>query len=333
MNRIYVMVAAVLGLVILASPATALKWDEDSFFAQDMGLKKVNVAGLQFLKIEQGARAAAMGGAFTAVADDIGAASWNTAGLVHLENVGYAANYAKWLNDTKVYSVAGAWNTRSSRGEVIGLTVMSHKPELSPETTIYQPNGTGETVTVSAIRVGGLYSVKFTDKFSFGARVSYYQETLYTQKTKGVVLDVGSYFYTGYKSLRVAMGFKNFGADKKTGAYFYQTPTSYNMGAAMEVYGEKGDPSYLTCSVESVFPIDYQQRWQFGAEFWVQNTLALRAGYKWNYDLEQFAVGAGVKQSVGGKDILLDVSYSILKDMDGAKMFDSPLRVSVGGTF
>ena len=175
--------------------------------------------------------------------------------------------------------------------------------------------------------------MKFTDKFSFGTRVSYFQETLFDRKTKGVALDFGSYFYTGYKSLRVAMGFKNWGPDKKTGAHFYQMPVSYNMGVAAEIYGEKGDPSYFTASVESVFPIDYQQRWQFGGELWLQNTIALRGGWKWNYDLEQFTLGAGVKQSVSGKDIMIDVGYTILKKQDGAKMFEAPLRLSVGGTF
>ncbi len=332
MKRIDVLIVVVLGLLLVASPANAVQW-RDGTALGDFGVKKVNVAGLQFLMLEQGARAAAMGGAFTAVSDDVGAASWNTAGLTHVENVAYQANYMRWLNDTKVYSVAGVWNTRSTRGEVIGLTVMSHKPEGAPETTIYQPNGTGETVKVSGIRIGGIYAIKFTDKFSFGTRVSYFQETLHTKKTKGVVVDFGSYFYTGFKSLRVAMAFKNWGPDKKTGAHFYQMPVTYSMGLAAEVYGEKGDPSYLTASAESIFPISYEQRYQLGAELWLQNIFAVRGGFKWNYDLEQFTVGAGFKQSVSGKDVLVDVSYTVMKEVGGTKVFDAPLRLSVGGTF
>ena len=59
----------------------------------------------------------------------------------------------------------------------------------------------------------------------------------------------------------------------------------------------------------------------------------MRAGYKWNYDLESFAFGAGVKQTVGGRTFVVDVSYSLLKDIDGVALFDSPLRISIGGTF
>ena len=105
------------------------------------------------------------------------------------------------------------------------------------------------------------------------------------------------------------------------------------MGLAAEVYGEKGDPTYLTLAVESVFPVDFEQRYHFGAELWVQNMVAVRAGYKWNYDLESFALGAGVKQTVGGRTFAIDVSYSLLKDIDGVALFDSPIRISIGGTF
>ena len=75
--------------------------------------------------------------------------------------------------------------------------------------------------------------------------------------------------------------------------------------------------------------MDFEQRYHFGAELWFQNMIALRAGYKWNYDLENFAFGAGFKQTVGGQTFSVDVSYSLLKSIDGVALFDSPLRVSI----
>ena len=109
----------------------------------EYGVKKVNISGMQFLKIGQGARAVAMGDAFTAVADDINAIFWNGSGLVHVERVAYQANWTRFLLDTQLYSAAAVWNTRSARGEVLGIAVTSHNPKPSKETTIYQPNGTG----------------------------------------------------------------------------------------------------------------------------------------------------------------------------------------------
>ena len=287
----------------------------------------------QFLKIGQGARAVAMGDAFTAVADDINAIFWNGSGLVHVERVAYQLNWTRFLLDTQLYSAAAVWNTRSARGEVLGISVVSHNPKPSKETTIYQPNGTGQDVVVHNISVGLLYAIKFTDKFSFSAKANYVQEKLYTVKTTGFTVDVGSFFYTGFRSLRIAMAFRNFGPDRKSGDRAYLLPLVYNIGVAAEVYGEKGDPSYLTASVESAFFVDFEQRWHFGAELWLQNALALRAGWKWNYDLESIAVGAGLKQTFGGRTITADVAVSLLQKNDGVVMFDPPIRVSVGGTF
>ena len=256
-------ITSVLALLLAASPALAVKWGG---VTGEYGVKKVNISGMQFLKIGQGARAVAMGDAFTAVADDINAIFWNGSGLVHVERVAYQLNWTRFLLDTQLYSAAAVWNTRSARGEVLGIAVTSHNPKPSKETTIYQPNGTGQDVIVHNISVGLLYAIKFTDKFSFSAKANYVQEKLYTVKTTGFTVDVGSFFYTGFRSLRIAMAFRNFGPDRKSGDRAYLLPLVYNIGVAAEVYGEKGDPSYLTASVESAFFVDFEQRWHFGAE-------------------------------------------------------------------
>lgn len=330
MKRSMLIITSVLALLLAASPALAVKWGG---VTGEYGVKKVNISGMQFLKIGQGARAVAMGDAFTAVADDINAIFWNGSGLVHVERVAYQANWTRFLLDTQLYSAAAVWNTRSARGEVLGIAVTSHNPKPSKETTIYQPNGTGQDVIVHNISVGLLYAIKFTDKFSFSAKANYVQEKLYTVKTTGFTVDVGSFFYTGFRSLRIAMSFRNFGPDRKSGDRAYLLPLVYNIGVAAEVYGEKGDPSYLTASAESAFFVDFEQRWHFGAELWLQNALALRAGWKWNYDLEGISLGAGLKQTFGGRTITADVAVSLLQQNDGVVMFDPPIRVSVGGTF
>ncbi len=331
MKRNNLIVAAVLGLLLIVSPVYAQ--EEPGPIVGEAGIKKVNLSGMQFLKIGQGARAVGMGDAFTAVADDINAIFWNGAGLVHVERFAYQANYTRWIGDTNVYSLAAAWNTRSSRGEVLGFSILSHQPPTILETTVFQPTGTGGTVDVSQISVGFLYMIKFTDKLSVSAKVNYVQEVLFDTKTQGFIVDIGSFFYTGFKSLRVAMALKNFGPDRTVEDRAYLMPLFYIMGVAGEVYGEKSDPSYLTLSAESVYAIDYEQRYHFGAELWLQNTLALRAGWKWNYDLESIALGAGFKQTVGGRTFNVDIAYSVLQKEGGVSLFGPPIRISVGGAF
>jgi hypothetical protein len=211
---------------------------------------------------------------------------------------------------------------------------MTQKPEDMEETTIFMPDGTGQKIAINQLAVGLVYVVKFTDKFSFSAKMNYIQEKLYTQTTKNVCFDLGSYFYTGFRSMRVAMAFRNFGPDRKVKDYGYNMPLYYNMAIAGEIYGEKGKPFYVTLDVESAYAIDYEQRYLVGAEAWFKDMLAIRAGYKHNFDLEQYTVGAGLKQTFkGNKSVSLDVSYAPLKKQNGVKLFDPLLRVSLGGAF
>lgn len=330
-NFVNIVLALAFGLLLVSSPSGAV---EQTGSTAIKGVKKVNASGMQFLKIGTSARAAGMGDAFTAVANDINAIYFNGAGLTSIKKLGYQVNYTKWLADTELYSVAAAWNTGSSRGEVIGVNAVVFKPKDMEEMTILQPDGTGQNIRYSDTAIGLLYAVKFTDKFSFSAKLNYVQEKIFTKTTSTVVFDLGSFFNTGFKSLRVAMALRNFGPDKAADATKYFMPLYYNMAVAGEIYGEKGKPFYVTLDAESAFAVDYEQRYLFGAEAWVKDTLALRAGYKHNFDLEQFTVGAGVKQSFGGdRTVTVDVAYAPLKKQGGAKLFNPLLRVSLGGTF
>ncbi|MDE2722567.1 MAG: hypothetical protein OXI59_04245, partial [Gemmatimonadota bacterium] len=85
-----------------------------------------------------------MGDSYTAIADDINAIFWNGAGLTHVEKFAYQANYTKWLAGTELYSAAAVFNTHSSRGEVLGISLITQQVEPIEETTIFQPSGTGQ---------------------------------------------------------------------------------------------------------------------------------------------------------------------------------------------
>ena len=123
------------------------------------------------------------------------------------------------------------------------------------------------------------------------------------------------------------MALKNFGPDKKVTETKFFMPLYYNVAASAEIYGEKGDPSYLTIVGESAFAADYELRAHVGAEAWFQNIFALRAGYKINYDTDSFTAGAGLKYEIAGdRSLTVDVAYA-----DMGELFSAPIRVTVGG--
>ena len=325
MKRIFCLIAALLlaGGGFPSPPADARDVPE---IIRSEDFRKLGLSSFAFMKVTQGARVAAMGDAFTAVADDINAIFYNPAGLGHITGLAYEFSYTKWLVDTAFYSGAVAYNTKMG---VLGVSVMNYDIGDIEVRTIFSPLGTGEMVKGGATAIGVAYAWKATDKLGLGLRASYVQETLHNDTASSLLLDVGTHFYTGFRSSRIALAMRNFGPDADAlNETKFLMPIYFDIGTAMEVYGALGDPASLTVSVESAYAVDYEQRWHMGAELWLANTLALRAGYKLNYDEEDYSFGVGVKGTFGDRKITADVSYTHFGDL-----LDAPIRVSVGGEF
>ena len=291
----------------------------------DAGFKKLGTGGFTFLKVSQSARSAAMGDAYTAVADDINSIFRNPAGLTGIERMEYMFTYTTWLVDSKFYSAAVAYRAGTT---VWGVSVVALQLPGFEETTIFKPQGTGRVFNNSDIAVGGTFAVQLTDKMSFGSQVRLVQQELADRSIQTFSLDMGVMFHTGFRSARIAMSLRNFGKDNKVILDRMFMPLVYTIGGAMELYGVKGDAAYLTASAQNVFAVDFEARAHFGAELWLANTLALRGGYKWNYDLEGFSAGAGLKRAFAGRKFTVDFAYS-----DFGDHFSAPLRLTVGGSF
>ena len=139
-------------------------------------------------------------------------------------------------------------------------------------------------------------------------------------------------FHTGFGSSRIAMSLRNFGKDQapqdQGDRDLFRTaqPLVYTMALAGELFGHIGDPASLTAAFDLAHFVDYEVRYHVGAELWVQNTFALRGGYRFNYDLGDWTLGAGIHRKFGQRRIGVDVSYQNF----GSRM-DSPIRVALTG--
>ena len=291
--------------------------------------ERIATAGLGFLKIGMSARAAGMADAFTSIADDASAAFWNPAGLAHTESVAWSTTYSRWLVGTQIFAGAVAYNTGTSKGGVLGLSLVYFKPESVEETTIYQPGGTGRTIDSIDMSVGLIYALKFTDKFAFGAKVDWVHEVILDNTLNTVKLDVGTLFHTGFRNLRLAMSLKNLGRNERYEQVPFWMPLNYYMAISDEIYGAQDDPTHLTVAFESAYMVDYDQRYHIGAELVLAGIASLRAGYKFNYDAERYSLGGGLKYEVAeGREIQLDIAYT-----DFGRLLNAPVRFTLGGTF
>jgi hypothetical protein len=291
----------------------------------DAGFKRLGASGFTILKVTQSARAAGMGDAFAAVSRDASSLFWNPAGLAYIERFEWTYTYTSWIAGSRINS--GVFAYRTDFG-AIGVSFLSFNPGDIEETTPFLPGGTGRSVPSGDVGIGIGFSRKMTDRFTLGTHVQWVQETLDQDKASTLNVSLGTLFYTGFRSSRVAMTLRNFGKNEKVVREQFFMPMVFTVTGAMEVYGEAQDPNRLTVSFENVFAIDYDNRAHLGAELWLHDRLALRSGYKFNYDTDSFSAGAGVRIPRGQRHLAVDVAYTHMGDL-----LDPALRVSVGMGF
>jgi hypothetical protein len=229
--------------------------------------------------------------------------------------------------DSQFYSGAVAYNIGNG---VLGVSVLAFTPEKVEETTIFQPQGTERMLSLGDLSIGLAYAKKMTDRLTFGVQFRWTQETLDLDRLSAYDVSMGTFFDTGFRSLRLAMAIKNLGSKQKIFELNYHMPTTFTFGFAMEVFGVKGEPAYLTVTGENFLAPDYASpQYRLGGELWFQDTLALRGGRKINFDAETYSLGVGIKfRPVEGKEMRADFAYTSF-----GNTFNAPLRFSLSGSF
>ena len=202
MKKIILIMVAV-ALVTATVPATAQ-------FA------KVGTVGLKFLDIGVGARALAMGEAYAALGGDASSIFWNPSGIANVQNGDFFAGFTSWPADINLYSVAIAKRTTLPIfGEnTLGLSGTLLNTGLMNRVTEYDVDGDYSGSFAFEDYDFGLSMGKYlTDRFAFGATVKYLHEKIDYWDVSSWAVDIGTYYETGIKSIRIGMAIMNFGPD------------------------------------------------------------------------------------------------------------------------
>jgi long-subunit fatty acid transport protein len=291
-----------------------------------LGAQKAGTASAEFLKIGVGARAAGMGEAFAAMANDASALYWNPAGLVQFQDNEVIAAHTNWLVDIKHDFIGGVYHL--STEDAVGLSITSLQTDDMPVTTELQPYGNGTYFHYGDVAVGLTYSRRMTPQFSFGGTVRYLQETLDVLTMRGVVVDLGTYYWTGLGTSRFSVVLTNFGNEMApTGTVTaidgskinqfqqFSPPTIFKFGFAFDPY--RDEDNSITTSIQLNHPNDNSENFSIGAEYQLLKTFFLRGGYKFNVDEESYTFGAGVATSVSSVHMNVDYGYSAFGRLGG----------------
>jgi hypothetical protein len=277
-------------------------------------IERAGQSGWQFLKINGDARQAALGGAFTAISSgDANAIFGNPASLADVKNVSVQLNTLQWVADIGHQSIAVA----ASLGNigVVGVSLATLNYGDIPETINSSTGGsgtsplvTGNTFTAHDIAVGVSYARQLTEKLSVGGNMRWMKQTIAELSMENWSLDIGTLYYTGFRSLRIAITARNFGPDSKFGGWSeqYQSesdnvrmPLDFRAGVAMDFMDDAQGPHLITVIVEGDHPNDGREKFHLGVSYSFEKTFFLRGGYKFNYDVQSFTFGVGMNYSFG----------------------------------
>jgi hypothetical protein len=156
--------------------------------------------------------------------------------------------------------------------------------------------------------------------------------------TQAGLVDIGSIYYLGLGSVRIATALSNFGSQMKPGGSWtspttgevrtfdgFDPPLLFRYGVAFEPIERQNQR--LTASFEANQPADNAQLFKLGAEWRWANRLSLRTGYNFNADEMNFSAGAGLYAQIGSAEATVDYAYT------GAGALGSVNRLSLGVKF
>ena len=254
--------------------------------------EKVGTLGGQSLKIGVGARSAAMGDAYVAIADDATAVYWNPAGIARISGQSVTLNHTEWPADINFDQAAYVFGIKWIPG-MLGVNVRALTMSSDIVRTTYLPEGTGETFDAGEWAYGLSYGRSLTDKFSAGFSLNYVQTGLEDVKGQSVTFDFGTLYDIGVMGARIGMAIQNIGSDMTFLNEKVKMPVYFRVGGAMDLV-QRGDSRVLTVA-EFTHPPDNSEKLNLGAEYAFRDYVFLRGGYKLNYDTEGLTAGIGVK--------------------------------------
>lgn len=287
-----------------------------------LGGERAGTSVFTFLKIGVGARAAGIADAGVSLHKDATSLYWNPAAAAQVGGNNIVVSHTQWMVDID-YSYFG-YIQQMTKNIYLGLSAGALYTGPMEITTEYMPYGSGEYFNYGDLFIGLTYSMKMTDRFSFGVTLKYVEETLADLDMHNVLIDLGTYYWTGFKTLRFCVSLVNFGTQSRPGGTYlkplqeggyeeekytlFSPPTEFRIGAAMKVI--EGSNHSTLVSAQLNHPVDNAENFVFGLEESIWDIVFLRAGKIINQVDRSFTLGAGIDIPIGPFTLLADYSWS-----------------------
>ena len=264
----------------------------------------VGTTGAQFLKVGVGARPLAMGGAFSALADDANAINWNPGALAESKQKNVTASYNSLFQDQSQGFVGYANPLKDDMGTLgVGLNYLtvSKIEKRATDTETADSTFSNENFALSLS-----YARSEVKKgLSLGGSIKFVRTALDSFSGNAVALDFGALYKTPVENLTTGVSVRNMGT--KIGPD--PLPLTLKGGAAYKLFDRK---LALAADIDWL-AVDQRAYLGLGAEYWLQKILAIRAGYQFGRGQDQLGnrtlLGVGLGLGLQLERFSLDYAF------------------------
>jgi hypothetical protein len=256
-------------------------------YGQDAGK-----SGLAFLKIGVGSRAAALGEAYTALADEPAAIYWNPAGLISASGTQLAFTHLSWLENINHDFIAvsfpgfgGKLGLAFTMQSIPGIELRD-KPSAEPISTL----------DARDLALALAYARPLNSRLDVGLSVKYLYEKIYLASASGFAVDAGANWQTPIPNLRIGASLQNMGGMSALVNESITLPALLRLGGAFGHQNQAG----LTVATLAFDHLTYFQGGNYssaGLEISPLKEVALRAGFQFNRENRGVSAGFGTSLS------------------------------------
>ncbi len=308
------------------------------------GTKLTAQSTMKFLSLSVGAKSAGMADCYYSNTPDASVHFLNPAALINLKRTSVFLDRNIWVAD--ITQISGALTQPIGSRAVLGIGLIIMDYGDIPGTEINMVSGgsddgsreyisTGQ-VDVNQFAVSCALGVAISNQFSVGGQIKLAHSGLGSSNvilgSDSLVLrndldvlafDVGTQFLTDFKGISFYMSLSNFSGEQAFPRIVqtYNIPLNFSIGATVDIMrlvpgiAEKHS---MLFSVKGSHPIDYIEKFNLGMEYSFAKKMFLRGGYKFNYGIEDWSMGMGIRKQLGSRALSFDYAFVNTKYFSGA---------------
>ncbi len=248
----------------------------------------VDPTGFSALELGPGARAQALGSAFSSLADDPTASFWNPAGLSRLNGIQVVATHNQSFEGIRQeYASFSKKYSEGTLGLSLGM-VYNSDPLLG---TDLNGDSVG-TFGYHDVLATAAFGFRANEKLDVGAGVEYLASKIDDFSAGGFAINAGLRYFPGITNLSVGASVRHLGQGLTLDKARSGLPTTVQGGLSYIVSAGKGDLT-LAGDVAKTRG-DPRTHALVGLEYNQHDFLSLQAGYRSGFDSEAFSFGLGL---------------------------------------